>query len=283
MNEQSSVVTPILARVEKLERENARLKRTGAAALIVAGALLLMGQTKQGSVPWQKQVLRVGTLQANRIEVLPEEVTPTKGFIPVPSVRISGNQLAMFDSDGKARLSLDGGLGLLQMGELEPDTTGHFPLFGKGSNVSLWGFGKGAALRLKGADGKQTVYLSANATNAGISLESDAPTLSINGTGKQATVIGSQDIVSSGKTYKTSAASIFLFDDKGNSIWSAEQAGNLEMLVSYLQSDVENRRREVRDLSDQLDHFKKAVCPVLRTARMGVLTKSELDSACGLY
>jgi hypothetical protein len=107
--------------------------------------------------------------------------------------------------------------------------------------------------------------------------------LSINSTEKQSAVIGSEEIVSSGKTYKTSAAAIFLFDEQGHAIWSAEQAGNFEALVGYLQSDAENRRQEVRDLSDALDHFKRAACPVLRSARMDSLTRGDIDSACGLH
>jgi hypothetical protein len=33
----------------------------------------------------------------------------------------------------------------------------------------------------------------------------------------------------------------------------------------------------------QLDEFKDAVCPVLRTARMNEVTRTKLDSACGLH
>src|SRR5215469_11085419 len=112
----SSEAMAIVARIEKLERENAWLKRIGAVAGIVATALLFMGQGKQAGVPWQNQVLRIGTVQANRIEVLPEEPSGTKGsFTPV--VRIIGATLTIFDEHGRARLHIDGDLGELLMGE----------------------------------------------------------------------------------------------------------------------------------------------------------------------
>ena len=88
-----------------------------------------MGQSKQGVTnPWQKQVLRVVKVQANTIEVLPEGVLTEKGFSPVPVARLvgspAGSELTVFDGNGRSRVSLDGSLGLLQMGNLESDNAG---------------------------------------------------------------------------------------------------------------------------------------------------------------
>jgi hypothetical protein len=37
------------------------------------------------------------------------------------------------------------------------------------------------------------------------------------------------------------------------------------------------------DLKQEVDKFKEAACPVLRTTRMGDITRMNLDSACGLH
>lgn len=42
-------------------------------------------------------------------------------------------------------------------------------------------------------------------------------------------------------------------------------------------------KNQLDDLKRELDDFKEAVCPVLRTARMGDITRMKLDSACGLH
>ena len=251
----------------------------GAVSVIVLGALLLMGQAKQGTVPWQRQVLRVGTVQANTIEVLPEGAVYSKGSSAVPTVRINGGQLTMFDAIGKPRVSLDGNASALQMGELEPDDTGHFPLF-KGSTVTLDGYETGGSLWLNDRDRKQTISLSTSASRASLHLVSDAPTLSVGGEKHDATVIDTQEIVSSGRTYTTSAAAIFLFDEKGNSIWSAEQAAILETAANYLNIQTQNLQLDADTQKQELHDFKEAVCPALRTARIDDITRTRLNTVC---
>ncbi len=154
MNAKPNYELAMLVRIEKLEKENVRLKRIGALILLIVSALLLMGQTKQSATPWQKQVLRVGTVQTNAIEVLPEGA---KGVSPVPAVRISGSppELTMFDQTGKARVHFNGILGDLQMGEIETDNSGGVHLFKPGSTVKLESLG-GGSLVLNNPSGEET-------------------------------------------------------------------------------------------------------------------------------
>lgn len=60
--------------------------------------------------------------------------------------------------------------------------------------------------------------------------------------------------------------------------------------IGALAADNDSRIRAIQlgyaganPLKTELDDFKEAACPVLRTARMGELTKMKLDSACGLH
>jgi hypothetical protein len=161
MNAQHNDELAVLVRIEKLERENARLKRISAVVLLIGSALLLMGEARQGATtPWQKQVLRVGKIQANTIEVLPEVALVAKGFSPVPALRISPYELTMFDPDGRARVSLNSwGMGQLQMGELKSNNTGQVPILNSGSTVRLEAFESTGFLTLSDKDGKQTASL----------------------------------------------------------------------------------------------------------------------------
>jgi hypothetical protein len=57
--------------------------------------------------------------------------------------------------------------------------------------------------------------------------------------------------------------------------------------IGALAADNDSRIRAMENgltgANPQLDEFKDAVCPVLRTARMNEVTRTKLDSACGLH
>ena len=295
MSLQSPEIRAVLARVEKLEEANAQLKRVGGVVLLIAVATLLMGQTKQGATPWQKQVLRIGTVQANTIEVLPERISVVKGFSPVPAVRIRGSslgsELTMFDENGKARVSLNGSMGLLQMGELETDSLGYVsPL--QGNTVSLSASGNGGTLTLNDRSGEQTIHLSARPADAAtgseggviLNLISDAPRLTLGKLDGYRTVIGSEELASAGKTYRTSAASVVLVNEKDSVIWSAERAREQALAVDYLKTEVEDLQSRLLNadhLQREFGEFKDAACPVLRETDVARQIKVKLDSACG--
>jgi hypothetical protein len=52
--------------------------------------------------------------------------------------------------------------------------------------------------------------------------------------------------------------------------------------TSLMQQD-QTRKFQPNDVKQKLDGFTDADCPVLRTARMGDITKMKLDSACGIH
>jgi hypothetical protein len=281
----------MLARIEKLEKENACWRRIGALIVLIASAVLLMGQAKQGAIPWQKQVLRVGTVQANRIEVLPEGVLFPKGFGPVPVIRLIGSpvgaELTLFDGNGKARVSLSGSLGVLQMGELESDNIGYVGLANPGRTVTLSGFGGSGTLVLNDKTGKQTADLGASDSGPVLNLISDHPRLLVGRNDGYSTVIGSTSLLSraTGKTSESSAASVVLFDPKGNVTWSAEQVdlavNSLDGQSRFLQLSVDNSKRDMDDLKKEFNDFRDGACPVLRAATVRWETQMKLTDACG--
>ena len=282
MNAQPREEQSLLVRVDRLERENVRLKRIGAVVLLILSVVLLTGQAKQSAPAWQRQVLRVGKVQASTIEVLPEEVLAAKGFSHVPALRISPYELSMFDPDGKARVYLNSISGQLQMGEqLETDNTGNVSFLNSRSTVTLDSRGIGGSLRLSDMNGKETVDLYANGPV--LNLTSDHPRLFLGRNDSYSTVIGSTSLVTraTGKTHDTTAASVVLFDPKDNVIWSAPDASvDALAALNYSDSQITQLRNTLDDLKRQLGDFKDAACPILKTARVDELTSMRLHSAC---
>jgi hypothetical protein len=65
-----------------------------------------------------------------------------------------------------------------------------------------------------------------------------------------------------------------------------DELANVVDAVGTIAASADNRglmvKNQLDDLKRELDDFKEAACPVLRTARMGDITRMKLDSACGL-
>jgi hypothetical protein len=216
MNVQGADEQAILARIERLERENAWIKRVCAAVLLMGATLFLMGQAKQGSTAWQKQI-RVDKVQARTIELFTPEGNLT---VKLGGSPLGGSELIMFDGNRKARVSLDSSAPLLQMGKLEIDNTGHVSLCGGGKGTVRLGYG---SLILSDEAGRQTASLGASDSEAVLTLISDTPRLLVGKPNDYRTEIGSTDLLipSTGETHRTSAASVVLFDKNGKVIWSA--------------------------------------------------------------
>ena len=89
---QTSDLASVLERVEKLERQNRKLKSTGLIALIAIGGLLLMGQTS----------LQRRTIQAEEFQLV-DSHDKVMGRI-----RVDGNspQIVLFNENGRETVSL---------------------------------------------------------------------------------------------------------------------------------------------------------------------------------
>ena len=92
MTSSATELNDVLKRLEKLERQNRRLRQTGAAALVVIAALVLMGQTSARR-----------TVEANEFILKDTEgrvrgkLTMTENVVP---------ELILFDSSGTDRIRL---------------------------------------------------------------------------------------------------------------------------------------------------------------------------------
>lgn len=184
-------------RIEKLERQNRRMKLTGCSVLLTAAALLLMGQTRPQAV---RNELRA------------------RSFVVV-------------DANGKARAELK----MATTGEpalfLNDTTeTARVMLYGSdsGAGLSLFGgAGKIATLDVTSKAGPR-LFLSGRAEPGRIALAiltvpADGPSLELDDPNGFATQIGIAKLMttSTGESHQTSAASIVLLGKDQKVLWSA--------------------------------------------------------------
>jgi len=111
-------MTDVMERLERVERENRRMKRAGAAVLLLAGAALLAGQAApkgRTTIEAQEIVLRDGDGKA-RLKLTASEHGGQIGFFDAaekPRIGIGamdiGPNLTMYDENRKARILLGSG------------------------------------------------------------------------------------------------------------------------------------------------------------------------------
>lgn len=210
----------LLARIEKLERDNRRLKRLGVAALVLVGALGLVAAARP--VP--------SVIKAHEFDVLDGQ-----GRVRI-KLQVSGSDpkslpvIRQFSGDGEPTLGLtsdtQGGMLFLGTGQYGKSKTPPVLLeahSGQGmlslendkrENVSIGVLSDGPSLLLTGAKGG----------GVAISELRDGPNLTLSDVGGYSTEIGTTSLVTpkTGETHQTSAASIVMFGNgKHHVIWQA--------------------------------------------------------------
>jgi hypothetical protein len=243
MNNQPLDIEGIFTRIERLEKENKRLKRISIAILLIGSVVVLMAQVKapvqqQLDAGWEKRVVKAGTIQAGRIEL----ITPKGELRAALGTVFGGSELNMFDGDGKARISLSTQAGPgLYVGSLRV-TDGHFDWLHSGKlNVQLTSenltlasdTGQRAMLAPQVfliEDRKQRIAMGVSTPDVGspagfafVNVLADEASVRVGRTDSYYTQIGTTELVTptSGESHKTSPASLVLFNDKGSAIWRA--------------------------------------------------------------
>ena len=197
----------LVARLEKLERDNRRLKRIGAGVLVLAAAVGMIAATRP--VP-QK-------ITAHEFDVVDGRGTVRIKLSVYRANNNSGAQVALFDADGRlsSNLSEFAGAATMDFGPLQP----------------LGGGSRSAALTPRLSLGvvsgvPHLLMLRANGDiGAGINVSPNGPTVSLSDGRGYSTVIGTTGLITptTGETHQTSAASIVMFGngEKHHVIWQA--------------------------------------------------------------
>jgi len=234
VGEQSAELSNILARLGRVERENRRLKRMAVGVLVLAGAVILMGQARPSNrtIEAERFVLKdaSGRIRARLEMELSDRPT-----------------LALLDAKGFPLVSLEAGespsLNLCKGSCDQQVWLGTFPnglfglaLYGKDKGAPLHGLQAGLGvvngvpgLNLYGKDATEGASLDLEAgprlflsdQNGDVSLEK----ASLEVSDKQGfrAKIGSTELETprTGETHKTSAASVVLFGKDGKALWTA--------------------------------------------------------------
>jgi hypothetical protein len=229
MSPQSSDCSAITERLDRLEKENRRLKRLGLAALAVMGAALVMGQSPtnrtleanefilkdaSGSVratlkmnkgePW---LTLSGSNGKSEATLMPDavEFADSNG---IDRVMLGSHSAAFYQREGGKNVVTDEGPGLVLSG---PDGTGR---------ADLRGMTDGAALYLYGPNRDRDNKLLRVTLSSGAG--GNGPSLSISDDQGFQAVVGSVSLLapSTGGSTRLSAASMVLFDKDRKVIWN---------------------------------------------------------------
>jgi hypothetical protein len=179
-------------RLEKLERQNRRMKLAGLGAVVIAGAFVLMGQAR---------LVHPGTITATKFVLVDAQGRQRATLDMYKGSPILG----LFDANGKLRAELAAAPNgpWLQLN----DASGNM-------RAGMDAFSDSPELDLYDANEKPQAMLA---------VTSDGPGLQLNDASGFETHIGVTDLVTpaTGETHKTSAASIVLFGKDRKVLWSA--------------------------------------------------------------
>jgi len=216
----------VIARLEKVEKENRRMKRVGLACLLVGASVAVMGQTRPPvrNIEAQSYVLQDAS-GTKRAELVLESGAP--GEEPSPVLRF-------LDRKGSEALSLSPTrLELAGKSDLGPDIilddakgTPRVDL-GLEHNLPfvLLNDDKGIIrvdMGLERGDPALVINDDKATPLVGFGLSQGKPSISVNGHDGYRTTIGSQPLIGvTGATYWSSAATLVLYSSDGKVIWSA--------------------------------------------------------------
>jgi hypothetical protein len=200
MNSRLHGIQDLHERLLKVERQNLRFKRIGAAALVVAVSLLVMGQASQKK-----------TVEANEF-VLRDDSGNMRAKLSVDE-KTSVAQFLLLDKEGRLDIKLDSAWGgSLAVADAQGTTR---------VNISS------TAILLKGNE-RESLYLDPTAvgfTSSNGIVKTTLGQAQLHLTDDQgfSASLGLAELVTprTGEVHKTSAASLVLFDKDKNVIWKA--------------------------------------------------------------
>jgi hypothetical protein len=226
-------------RLEKLERQNRRMKLAGLGAMVIAGAFVLMGQASGPRTPSEVRAKSFVLVDANG---------ETRARLYM-SASANGPELTLLDAKGNERLTLYGppigptlalsdANGEVRAGLAVTSDRPWLTLYDAKGNprVVLDANSEGAGLALSDANGEVRAGLAVTSDGpglvlsdanekpqAGLAVTSDGAGLQLNDPSGFETDIGVTDLITpaTDETHKTSAASIVLFGKDKKVLWSA--------------------------------------------------------------
>jgi hypothetical protein len=207
----------ILERLEKLERQNRRMKLAGLGAMVIAGAFVLMGQASGPRTPPEVRA---------KSFVLVDAKGETRARLYM-SASAKGPELTLLDANGNARAEMDAFSDSpeLALSDAKGKVRARLVAWPDGPGLALSDAkGKVRARLVAWPDGPGLILNDANENSRVVlGADSDGPGLWLGDANGFETDIGVTGLVTpaTGETHTTSAASIVLFGKDGKVLWSA--------------------------------------------------------------
>jgi hypothetical protein len=210
--EENEEKNPILARIERLETENRRLKQGGLICVLAIASTALMGQTTQHKAPVKKPAAPV----APAAPVIPDKIE-AQSFVLVDAAGKPRADLAMGGIGPSFRLLDQTGSAMVTISLNDATPGGPVLLLSDPSHKG------GIAMSVQGGAGPQLSLTGEDQTAmAHMSVTKDGTSLELFDQNENSTSIGNGLRVSkSGKTQESSAASIALYNKDRKVLWSA--------------------------------------------------------------
>ena len=216
----------VVARLEKVEKENRRLKRGGLALILVAGCVALMGQARPAATTMEARsyVLQdaSGTKRAELMlepGAAGEEPSPVLRFLDgkgAESLSLSPTRLELAGkSDLGPDIIVDDAKGTPRV-DLGVEHNLPFVLLNDDKGIIRVDMG------LERGDPALVINDEKATPLVGFGLSQGKPSISVNGPDGYRATIGSQPLIGvTGAQYWSSAASMILYNNQGKVIWSA--------------------------------------------------------------
>ena len=224
MQNSTSDLDLLAARIERLEKQNRRLKRSVLAVLLGAASLVVMGQARPSTtLGAQSFVLRDAT-GGKRAELVLESESPRS--IPTPTLRFfdeKGNQ-TLFLSSTRLELAGQSDLGTnIILDDAKGVARADLGLADDQSFVLLNDSKAVPRIRVELNHGQPKIALQneKELPRLGLVIANDEPAVALDDAQGFSAVFGSTSLLGPGAGPATSAASLVLFGKDGSALWSA--------------------------------------------------------------
>lgn len=244
MSSQAFDVNNVLLRLERLERQNHRLKAFLSILVIITCSLFLLGQARPSRIIEAEKFRLKDSSGKVRGEFALDSITYSKGIVIEPrlTIRDENQKIVSWLGASQLRLLLPEGQELTLLPNSVTSKSGPFENIQSKTYFSLFGVDGFSSISVGEDVGKETQSISLIASKgnpsvkglsfisvqngkgkADITADGDNAWLNIQDRQGFETVLGNTDLVTArtGENRKTSAASVVLLDKEGKVIWRA--------------------------------------------------------------
>jgi hypothetical protein len=224
MQNSTSDFDVLAARVERLEKQNRRLKRGGLAVLLAAASVIVMGQARPSTTLGAQSFILRDASGGKRAELVLDSESPRS--TPTPTLRFfddKGNQ-TLFLSSTRLELAGQSDLGTnIILDDAQGVARADVGLSEDQSFVLLNDAKSVPRIRLELNHGQPKIALqdAQEVPRLGLVMVNDEPSIGLEDPQGFSAVFGSTAFLGPGSGRPTSAASLVIFGKDGSALWSA--------------------------------------------------------------